>query len=343
MVLRNRLNNDDKALVDFIEDTDVTALEDMWETLDEYYGQDGDMADFHCKQLLDSLRHWKPCYNLKTLQELYNHLNKNYYAVARYQPSQIPMAEAVTLNISDLLFGTSQKRVLRLRRDKRKPFDMMAVLGIIKQHLADLRDMEETDVNNQQKGYKSGYSSQKDSSRNSRYDNHYNKGHDWTPSHGSRSSSRGSKFGGSGTNRSTSRESYQSQSNKDKYKVQTYAADVKPNDSSKSKKRSSTPLPPMNRGSRSKSPVRNKGDRWVETYKCTICLADDHDSFVCLKLNAEEKYRVCTERAPRLCFKCFVPGHSSNYCRYPDHCRSDKCRSDTLHHTSLCSRFKKKD
>lgn len=348
MLLRSKLGEDDQNLVDYIEDTDITALEDMWSVLDVIYGQEGKMADYHCQQLLGLIRSRRPCHDLKTLQNLYNDLAKHYYAVARYSPSQIPMAEAVTLNISELLFGTSQKRVNRLRREKHyKPFDMTAILKIIKQHLDDLRDQEEAEKNNESRGYsyhyKAGYKKDKDSYHTSRYDK-YKEGKHYS-SHDSKHSSRDSKYSGSAASRSTSRESQYSQG---KLKAHGYTAGVKPNNASnstfaKKEKRSSTPLPPLNRGGRSKSPIRNQQDRRIETFRCTLCLADDHDVFKCLKFTPEEKYRACSDRHPRLCFKCFLPGHSSNYCRFSDQCRSDKCRPDILHHTSLCERFKRKD
>ena len=330
MILRQRLNDTDKSLVDYIEDSDPDALTDIWWNLNDKYGYDEvHMADFQCKQLLSYIRNSKKCHDLDSLQEFYNNVSKYYYAVARYQPDHIPMAEAATLNISELLFNTSQKRVNRLRRQRHeKAFDMTAVLKIIKEHIDDLRDEVGDDGNsskyeqplNTANSYAQGPGPYPNSGRQSRIDN-YNQ-QSSKPYHNSRSGSR------------------------NKFQVHSYATDVQPNEQasssqSKDRKRDPTPMPPMQRGNRSKSPIRNRGERRIESYRCTFCFKDDHDVFACLAFSADDKFRLCNER--RLCFKCFLPGHSSAFCRYPDQCQGGSCAQNIKHNVSLCScsRFKK--
>ena len=156
------------------------------------------MADFQCKQLLSYIRNSKKCHDLDSLQEFYNNVSKYYYAVARYQPDHIPMAEAATLNISELLFNTSQKRVNRLRRQRHeKAFDMTAVLKIIKEHIDDLRD-EVGDNGNSSKydqplNTAQGPGPYPNSGRQSRIDNYNQQGYQGQsskPYHNSRSGSR---------------------------------------------------------------------------------------------------------------------------------------------------------
>lgn len=103
--------------------------------------------------------------------------------------------------------------------------------------------------------------------------------------------------------------------------------------------RDPTPGPRGGRGSLSRSPVSQRRDRPYNSFKCTLCLADDHDSFDCLKHSAQDVYSICNER--RLCYKCFLTGHGSMNCKVEKQCSDNKCKTDMKHHTKLCDRFRR--
>ena len=96
------------------------------------------------------------------------------------------------------------------------------------------------------------------------------------------------------------------------------------------------------RGSQSRSPMRSSGyQRSPNTFDCTLCLKDGHDTFSCRSFSADEVFRLCHER--RLCMVCYLTGHQSSRCKVTDYCKDKKCDTDLKHHSSLCGKFRGKD
>ena len=94
------------------------------------------------------------------------------------------------------------------------------------------------------------------------------------------------------------------------------------------------------RGSRSKSPLRRSGSRSWNSWRCSLCLSDDHKTINCHKFSAEEVMRLCEER--KLCYVCNLSGHVSSVCNAECLlCKSSGCTQDVNHNHLLCAKFKK--
>ena len=104
-------------------------------------------------------------------------------------------------------------------------------------------------------------------------------------------------------------------------------------------KRGRDPTPgPGGRFSSGRSPSRQRKERPYNTFKCTLCLSDDHDVFDCKKYTADQIYTICNEK--RYCYVCFLTGHGSANCKSDKHCTDTaRCKTDIRHNRLLCSKF----
>lgn len=97
---------------------------------------------------------------------------------------------------------------------------------------------------------------------------------------------------------------------------------------------------PHGRYSVGRSPSRLRGERAYHTFKCSLCLSDDHDVFVCKKYSAEQVFNMCNDR--KFCYVCFTTGHGAAHCRTERHCTdSERCKVENRHHKLLCDKFKR--
>lgn len=105
------------------------------------------------------------------------------------------------------------------------------------------------------------------------------------------------------------------------------------------RRRDQTPGPNRGRGSAAQSPVRYSKDRSVNSYDCTLCLKDDHQTEACRVHSAQQVYRLCHDRG--LCMVCFLTGHLGPMCKVTDYCKDETCKTDLKHHKILCGKFRR--
>ena len=111
---------------------------------------------------------------------------------------------------------------------------------------------------------------------------------------------------------------------------------IEPTGSSTRRGRDPTPRP-SGRLSTGRSPSRQRRDRPINTFKCTLCQEDDHDVFDCRKYTSEQVYTICNEK--RLCYTCYLTGHGSANCKSDRHCKDSRCKTDIKHHKMLCDKL----
>lgn len=374
------LKSNERGMIAHIKHTDPTATEDIWEALGRHFGCDIEQADYHLDKLQRWIRDGAQCSDYKSLLHLYNLVKEHYYGIVRLGADKVGMAEAVGYGITPLLYGRSQKEVNRLRFSKQS-FNMGKVLRIIENHLDDekrkerdrdklhsndpevlLRDYTERDIpflrkglgqtNWQDKGkyWKDQYKKAdhqhigKESYKGKdNYNNYKHKDETYSPSKYSYNNYKhrdGSYSPSKYSYRSNSkeRESEKAHVNAAQTNTNSSTNDYKPTKERQS--RDQTPGPHYRRGSLSRSPVRSDKDRPLNSYRCPFCIQDDHDVFTCRKHTPQELYGICNSK--RLCYVCFLTGHSSNSCRSGYSCTHEKCNTDFKHNKMLCDKFREK-
>ena len=364
-VLKSHLDEDSKRRVAHIFLSDPHALNTMWSVLDKKHQQEYQSPHFHTSKLMGLLAS-KPCTNLKELQTLHDKVLFHYSRACSAGAEYVGQAEAMKNGIASLLFGTSRKKVnqLLLPRSKHR-FNMKRVLDIIEEHIQELeidqlsestRKIMHKDPGNYSTSYNpqnSSYNSRFPSrDRQGSYSSHVktrspspayrgpptgsNSRSSQSPNRVHYSDSRPSRSPG----RPTSSHAYQIEADSS---INLNISNTKPQNASMSTNsragsgsrpppRAPTPVRGARMASRSPKPRRR------ESFKCTLCAKDDHESLSCKRLPAEDAMKLANNQ--HLCYKCLVPDHLSSNCPYPNFCTSPNCKS-IPHNPMFCPCFKK--
>ena len=372
-VLKSHLDEDSKRRVAHVFLSDPNALASMWSVLDRKHQQEYQSPHFHTSKLMGLLAS-KPCTNLKDLQTLYDKVLFHYSRVCSAGPEYVGQAEAVKNGIASLLFGTSRKKVNQLLLPKSKhKFNMKRVLDIIEEHIQELEidNLSESTrkIMHQDTRYNKGTYSSPDYPPNS-YSPKFsreNLGSYRTDSRNRSQSPAARNYYPNSRSPRSNRDYYSSSrpsrsptksSDPHAYHIESSEASINLNVGKPSVPPSTLPNSVSTKGERQRStspnsrsnvqdqtPVRgartasrSPRPRRRESYKCTLCAVDDHQSLSCKRHQSADAMKLAREY--HLCYKCLVPDHLSSNCPFPNHCTSSDCKS-IPHNTIFCNALKR--
>ena len=370
-VLKSHLDEDSKRRVAHVFLSDPNALTSMWAVLDRKHQQEYQSPHFHTSKLMSILAS-KPCTNLKDLQALYDKVLFHYSRVCSAGPEYVGQAEAVKNGIASLLFGSSRKRVNQLLLPKSKhKFNMKRVLDIIEEHIQELeidnlsestrktmhqdtryfKDTRSPPDHPPSSSHSTRFPSRErlgpyqTNSRNrsqspSNRDSYSNSRSPYIPNRNAYTDGRPSRSPGrtsnSQVNQVVGEPSVNFNTSQPSAPPKISGAKGERHRSTSFNSRSNSQAQIPVRGSRTAS--RSPRPRRRESYKCTLCAVDDHESLGCKRHEAEGAMKLA--RDLHLCYKCLVPDHLSSNCPYPNYCTSTDCKS-IPHNTIFCHSLKK--
>jgi hypothetical protein len=342
VMLRLKLTSEAKQVVAGVTGTDEASFHRAFNLLDEKYHRPDQVIEVLLAELWNLVDR-PQIQSDAEFRELVSNLTRIHNRLLSLDRSSIGSCGMIRTKLTDILPKYPKGKVNDLMERDRRNWNFTSILKVCERCVRRLDQQDLTHRTATTDKHKSGHS---DSSRKSDH-SHFDRK--------SRSYNRDSKpyYSSRYPSRSSSRNNGVSSSSTYNVECQNGTSDCQVNEVSVSKGSSSGMVkgsakvyrprsPSVGRPSRSASSGSRRSDsksRFVERYRCMLCLKNDHSSLKCTAAVPDLK-QVAFDR--HLCFICLTAGHRSELCPVKDFlsesvlCNKASCSVKSPHCVKMC-------